>query len=253
MRIAFTTSLVLLGSLPMIAQYGGPGHAREFGGGFGFGRQHVVAGAPFSANMTNSKVQQLSTGNTIQQSSTGFIARDSQGRTYEKQTVSGGPLAPDTQKTLIFISDPVAGYSYVLNDETHTATRRPLHAWTGANTGSPHGANGHWQKSAQSDATDLGQDSSSGVVANGKSVTHVIPPGKIGNSAAITTSIQTWYSPDLHIIVKSVRNDPRFGQSTYTLSGVVKGEPDPSLFTIPTGYSVVDAQPHTPHTTSPGN
>lgn len=249
MRAVLT--ILVAASLPLLAQRG-PGEMGPHPGGFGFGHQQVVTNAPFTANITNTRLQQLPGGNTIQQSFTGFMARDDAGRTYQKQTVSGGALAPGTQKTMIFITDPVAGYSYVLNESNLTGTRRPLHNPNSANgarlwTG-PHNLQGDNpadpRAALKGTATDLGQDSSSGVLANGKSLSHTIPAGQIGNTADIVSTNQVWYSPDLKLVVKSVRNDPRFGQSTYALTGIVRGTPDESLFQIPSSYKIVDAPTH---------
>ncbi|MGH9582251.1 MAG: hypothetical protein ACRD4O_04885, partial [Bryobacteraceae bacterium] len=77
-------------------------------------------------------------------------------------------------------------------------------------------------------------------------ITRTIPAGAIGNSQVISSVTQTWYSPALQIVVRSTRNDPRFGQSTYTLSNISQNEPDPGQFTVPAGYTVKDA-PHWRH------
>ena len=82
------------------------------------------------------------------------------------------------------------------------------------------------------------------MTAHGKLITHTIPAGAEGNDKPIVSTTQIWTSPDLQIVVKSVRNDPFFGQSTYQLSNIVTKEPEPSLFTVPAGYKVSTAPPH---------
>ncbi|MFL6545931.1 MAG: hypothetical protein ACJ8LM_12220, partial [Candidatus Udaeobacter sp.] len=52
---------------------------------------------------------------------------------------------------------------------------------------------------------------------------------------------EIWYSPALQIVVSSKRNDPRTGESTYTLSNIQRGEPNPSLFQVPSDYTIQDA------------
>ncbi len=127
----------------------------------------------------------------------------------------------------------MGGWSYVLDESKGTATRRPFHSHI--NERPEHELRG------DESAADLGQDASSGVTANGKSITHTVPAGEIGNSAPIVSTVQQWYSTELQMVVKSVRNDPRFGQSTYALSGIVRTEPDPSLFQVPAAYKISDA------------
>jgi hypothetical protein len=236
--------VVLLSScLPLAAQFDGPRAREGRGGPFGLWHQEVVTGAPYSAAVTNSKVQRLVDGsgaiNTVEHTTTGQVARDSQGRTYEQTTIQGGRLGGNGSKTLIFIADPVAGYSYVLNDTEKTAVRRPFHARTEGE--STEGQKPRLRDSANAVVSDLGQDNSTGLQAEGKSVTRTIPAGTIGNSAPIVSTVQRWYSPDLKLVVKSVRNDPQSGQSTYVLSNIVKGDPDASLFQVPAGYKVTDA------------
>jgi hypothetical protein len=90
--------------------------------------------------------------------------------------------------------------------------------------------------------TNLGSKDISGVgAAQGKSITHTIPAGEIGNAQPIASTSEIWYSPDLQSVVSSKRNDPRTGESTYTLSNIQRGEPSPSLFQVPSDYTIQDA------------
>jgi len=57
---------------------------------------------------------------------------------------------------------------------------------------------------------------------------------------------ERWYSPDLQIVVKSTRNDPRFGTTTYALSNVQRTEPAAALFTVPADYTVKEGGPGGP-------
>jgi hypothetical protein len=206
----------------------------------------VVTGAPYSATATNVFTQTLAGGNTIQRTTTAQVARDSQGRTYEQQTVSGGPLAQNGPVTITFISDPVAGYAYVLNPNTKIATRRAIKTPpAGSNptrpdfAGRPRGSGG--PDSANTVAANLGTQSINGVTAEGKSVTHTIPAGAIGNAQPIVSTSETWYSPDLQVPVLAKRNDPRAGQSTYSLTNIQRSEPPASLFQVPSDYTIQDA------------
>ena len=52
-----------------------------------------------------------------------------------------------------------------------------------------------------------------GVSAQGKRVTRAIPAGKEGNEKEIDIVTETWYSPDLQLVVMSKTSDPRFGDS----------------------------------------
>ena len=41
----------------------------------------------------------------------------------------------------------------------------------------------------------------------------------------------------------STHSDPRFGQTTYRLTGVTRGEPEKSLFEVPSDYTVRQGPP----------
>jgi hypothetical protein len=86
-----------------------------------------VVGAPYSATVTNESVQTLADGNRIVQSSSGTIARDSQGRTRQDTMLPPiGNLSAANPPHLIFIHDPVAQTSYTLNLTDKTAQKMPV-------------------------------------------------------------------------------------------------------------------------------
>jgi hypothetical protein len=214
------------------------------------GPQKVVTGAPYSADVNESSVRTLPDGNTIQHSTTGHVARDSQGRTYTQQTTTGGPLGSNGPVTRIFISDPVAGYAYSLDPTTNIATRRAIKA--PPNWGNAPQQGTHTRPASNNVAeTDLGTQSVNGVNAQGKRITRTTPAGAMGNAQAIVATTETWVSPDLHVVVSSTRNDPLSGKSTYTLNNIARGDPDPSLFQVPSNYTVQDASQN-PRAGGPG-
>ncbi len=235
----------LLACAALYSQAGPPGMGRGFGRGFG-GRElgmrpgKVVANAPYSADVSNSTIQTLPDGNVIQRSTAGKVARDAAGRIYSQETISGGPFGQAGPRTIVFISDPVAGYSYVLNATTKEAMRRALRQ---------HGDSAQRaERSATQSATtpdvstiDLGTQAVNGVNAQGKRTSRTIAAGAVGNTQPISSTTETWYSPDLQIVVSSKRSDPRFGQSTYSLTNIQRQAPDPTLFQVPAGYTVKDA------------
>lgn len=82
----------------------------------------------------------------------------------------------------------------------------------------------------------LGTKEFDGVAAEGTRTTMTIPAGEIGNVRAIDITSERWYSPELRVVVFSRRSDPRFGDTTYRLTNIVRAEPDPALFQIPPDY-----------------
>jgi hypothetical protein len=231
---------------------GPPGLGMGHGPGpFGFGMHagKVVTGAPFSADVSEQSTETLADGNTIQHAMTGRMARDSQGRTYMQHTINGGPLAQNGPKNVIFLSDPVAGYSYVLDPDTKTAMRRTLKAPPegGPETDAAHAGKPGGPMAAHRVESDLGVQNINGVTAQGKNITHTIPAGEMGNAKPIVSTTELWFSPDLQIPVMSKHTDPRSGTSVYTLMNIQRGDPPASLFQVPSEYTIKDAPAHGPH------
>jgi hypothetical protein len=90
------------------------------------------------------------------------------------------------------------------------------------------------------ESEDLGIKTIDGLEAKGTRLTRVIPAGREGNDRPITISNETWFCPDLKIMVASTSDDPRNGTATMELTGIDRGEPDPALFQVPEGYTVKD-------------
>jgi len=95
-----------------------------------------------------------------------------------------------------------------------------------------------WSSDAEVNRESLGKQTIEGVEAEGTRVTFTIPAGKIGNERPIVTVNERWYSPELQAIVMSKNSDPRMGETTYRLTNIVRSEPDPSLFQVPSDYTV---------------
>lgn len=108
-----------------LSQNRGPGPVTIKAGGFGKSAA-PVQGAPYSATIKNESVQTLADGNHIKESSTGTVARDSQGRTRQDTMLPAiGNLSAADAPHLVFIHDPVAQKSYTLNLSDKTAHEMP--------------------------------------------------------------------------------------------------------------------------------
>jgi len=88
----------------------------------------------------------------------------------------------------------------------------------------------------------LGTQVMQSVSVQGKRVTRVIPAGREGNEKEIDIVSETWYSPDLHVVLMSKTSDPRFGESVYQLNAISRAEPDPTLFVVPSDYAVKEGR-----------
>jgi len=240
---------VSLAAPGLLAQ--GPGHFRgDLGaGGHGPGdfamvraefgvSNKVITGAPYSAQAVTTFTQALANGDHIQRTNSASIWRDSQGRTRVDRSVANvGALsaAGGAGARAVVIHDPVAGMSYALDPSSKTARSTPIPAARVREN-----ARGERQLSSAK-TEDLGTQVIQGVSAQGKRVTRVIPAGQEGNEKEIDIVTETWYSPDLQVLVMSKTSDPRYGESVYQLNSISRTEPDPALFVVPSDYAVTAA------------
>jgi len=89
--------------------------------------------------------------------------------------------------------------------------------------------------------TQLGTRQMEGQTVTGRRTTQTIPTGEIGNDRPIVVTDETWESEQLQVVVSLRHADPRTGTLEYRLTNIVLGEPAADLFTIPPGYTVVEA------------
>ena len=242
-----------------------------------------VKGAPYSATITNESVQTLVDGTRIVQTSSGTTARDAQGRTRQDTPLPTiGNLAASDAPHLVFLQDPVAGTSYTLNLSEKTAWKNfmlpgaPMmagtavgtttvattntffiHSGTAAVAGEPPTPplppmppmvlQKHLAVEDESDVTteNLGSQVMEGVQVTGVRTTHVISVNQIGNDRPISIVTEVWTSPELKTIVYSKRSDPRMGEQTFKLTNIQRGDPDPSLFTVPSDFKITEGGPKT--------
>ncbi len=85
----------------------------------------------------------------------------------------------------------------------------------------------------------LGEAEVSGVLATGERQTTTYPVGLLGNELPIVVTKETWYAPDLGMVVRSEERDPRFGTISYTVDVLSTEEPDSSLFEVPADYGIM--------------
>lgn len=232
-----------------------------------------VTGAPYSAEIVTESVQPFADGNSIKHTSTSAVYRDSLGRTRREQNfnVVGPFQVSDIPLQFIIIDDPVSGVHYNLNPTKMTGTEftisgtmtatpgdtlpRKVIPSDGSNVsityfspdgGAVAGGGRGGSISVRSDQVtygnvtteSLGADTMQGLSVLGTRVTRTIPAGQIGNVQPILITTDKWYSQDLQIDVMTVHSDPRTGTTTTALINVVRGEPNPSLFKVPPGYTI---------------
>ena len=235
----------------------------------------AIAGAPFTADATTEFTQTLSDGNRIERRFSTELARDGKGRTRSEQDVAMlGPLtvlqkgmswtthsfqpAPGQQEPepprFTVITDPVDGVTYTLDERMKQARRSTAKIATSQS----------FELKAQSvelkkvaDRLELARQGAGansvvieplgtrqieGVSAEGTRMTTTIPAGQIGNLNPISMVTERWFSKELQMAVLVTRRDPRSGDTVYRLTNIVRTEPPPDLFTVPSDYQIIDLQ-----------
>ena len=234
-----------------------------------------VTGAPYSAQAVTQTTQTLADGNRIVNNSSSMLYRDSQGRERRELPLPkmGASNTTGQPAQIIMISDPVGGVNYSLDTIHRTAHKMPAPSVKGMVTtrvGSGGGGGmaiagalmppppdvagpffysavtGKASANSNSKVEQLGTTTIDSVQAVGTRTTATIPAGQIGNDRDINIVSERWYSPDLKMTVLSKRTDPRMGETDYSLTQINRSEPDPSLFQVPSDYTVTEATPGKP-------
>jgi hypothetical protein len=219
----------------------------------------VVTGEPYTATVTTTSVEKLVNGTTITHTSTITEARDSDGRTYRLVTTPAAGSSSGFTRTTVM--DPVAHTMTEWSSQSTTATQFQLRtnprgeggAWTGNGgagggagnaavsgaTGGPWaGGTGGGRFHAQVTKTTLPAQTLAGVNAEGVRTTMAIPAGTQGNDKPMVSVRELWTSPDLKIVLLETSDDPREGSRKTEVNSLTPGQPDPTLFQVPQGYTV---------------
>jgi hypothetical protein len=232
---------------------GGPGEGtfelRGLVGGFG-GR--TVTGKPFQATFTITRNESLAGGNSITNTTTGTLARGTDGSTYRDVKLPAiGPWAPAGKAPeFSYIRNLSALMEYIINVTKGTyeafsihrhdspPDRGPKRGPQGKGPGGPDAKDVTVADNASGTYTDPATNTVYSPVDDRK-VTRTIPAGQIGNAAAIVITSERWYSATLGLVLEETRNDPRFGTTTYQLSYIVVGQPPANLFVPNPAFSQV--------------
>jgi hypothetical protein len=239
-----------------------------------------VVGAPYTAEAVTDVVQTLADGNRIVRQSRAQLARDGQGRTRREQGLAmfgpfvNGPGGDNPRN--VQISDPTTGTMVMLDLQSRTAHRMPAPPHmlirnkieAAASAAGTHvnvekfemaapgaGASGGvmferrvaiaGQSVVGTHVNDpvveqLGTTFMEGIAVEGTRTTVTIPAGQIGNERPINIVSERWMSADLKVLVMSKQSDPRFGETTYRLTNLMRAEPAPQLFEIPADFTVIE-------------
>ena len=226
---------------------GGPGmFHQEFGEGF---ENKVVTGVPMSGDLIVTRDTTLADGNYIHTQNQTKIYRDADGRVRREVGFElATPATGAAKRSMVIITDPVAGKRYVLNPQNKTAHVMPLRPPKHGQGPPPPPDGEAVEKWAEHDASNvnrehLGAKAINGLQATGTRVTRTIPAGQIGNENPIQVVTERWYSTDLQLPLATTHTDPMMGTVTTNLTNITRAAPDASLFQVPSDYKTETGKP----------
>jgi len=207
---------------------------------------HTIKDRPFRAELIIDTNRRLADGNSIQRRITGSMYRDSLGRVREERAIERPP-APGTPPAdikvnagpMVVIRDPVARMHYTLFPGAKAGFRSnipsiPLNVDVRRTT--------LWTPRPDQKVTHipLGYQMMDGLQCEGRQETVIIPENAVGNPYPIEVITERWYSTELQINLVVKRIDPRTGETTIRLANIHLEESPPTLFEIPSDYSLKD-------------
>jgi hypothetical protein len=228
----------------------------------------TVKSAPFSADVITLYDRVLDNGNHIHRDSRGKVFRDAQGR-VRTETESVSPLRSDKFQH-ITIQDPLQHVVIHLDPESKTATIHHLGETTSAAAGAretaPPAGTGNaillapqagqsasrstsvplqHSKTSSAHTEALGMRTIEGVLATGTKISRTMADA---GSQVIVSITESWFSRDLQMIVLTETDDGEGGHSTMKLVDIVRADPDPHLFEVPSDYVAKETNPATAST-----
>ena len=175
--------------------------------------------------------------------------RDSAGRVgYQTFKLSDSDKEASESPTEIQIWDPVAELWYMISPDRKTARRYklPSHSQP-VDDIPPHvppaevAVSSHRPDSKVKWITeDLGSQHMRGVLVRGSRTSRTIPAGAQGNDRELTSAAETWFAPDLGLALLSKTSGPRSGDREMRVTSLQQSEPDPPMFQVPAGYTIID-------------
>jgi len=211
------------------------------------GGDNRVLGAPYSAESRFTSVSVGVDGKTANtESAVGSEARDSQGRTYsagERHWLYQGEMKSEM---LYRINDPVANTQTRWDSTTKEVKviHFPQNVSKGNEPSGPCPTACPDLRTGDPDnvVEKLGTKLIEGVLAEGTRSSYTVPIGQDHNNHPIVVVHETWYCPELKIVVLETNDDPRSGQTRNELVRIVRREPDVSKYLPPADYVVHNIQ-----------
>jgi hypothetical protein len=200
-----------------------------------------IPDAPLLAVVNTQSSQILKDGTRLNQKTLSAIARDGRGRIFNERR----PLIPATETATppiitIHIYDPQTRMNTFMDPQKRVAWQSTLNRPPSAlppEVGSIPVA-GATLASPYVKEEDLGTRKMEGVDVHGIRDTQTIP-AEANHGKEVTVVDEYWYSEELRLNMLAIHKDPRTGEETTTITQLDRREPDPAIFEIPSGYTVM--------------
>ena len=236
-----------LSSLASLAQVGlKPDESVAISGSVAISTDVPLRNAPYSAKRHFTSVTKHADGKISRIEAGGSEARDSQGRTYsadERQwTYFDGKKDVLKSELLYRVDDPVANTE--TRWDTTSKVAKVIHSiQTGSSvdvsvaqflgTCDETGANASWDV-----VEKLGRKAIGGFIAEGARCSYTVPAGQDHNDRPIVVVHESWYCPELRIMILETDDDPRSGTTRNELLDIVRGEPNVVQYRPPADYVI---------------
>ncbi len=236
-RIAFA-SLSIAIAVGAQAQTPEPGEAPEI---------QAVIGAPFSDTAVEETTRVMQDGTRFVHSVTTRHFRSGQGSVRLERELPMPVGSSDEAHTIVTINNKVTGEfdSLFPSGKIASVAQRPGMKVVDTPVTLPEirttfaGMRVGPKDPGWSTPVSLGEKTLDGVHVVGSQRTYTVAAGKVGNSKAVTVTVQQWSSPELGIIVDKLVTSTTGGQFHYHLTQLTQAEPDPALFTVPADYKKI--------------
>jgi hypothetical protein len=234
--------------------------------------KRAAAVAPYTAHLTIMMNRVLTDGSSWNTVYTEVIARDRQGRIYEKTRSSFQDGGQGTESFSFFVQDPAKLQTLNWKSKGQEVVQAHWPYWSGRKGcwADQHGQHlsGVWYKVPASPrdgkletiasiadpsgdkrtktrvvTENLGHKEIRGLTAYGMRAT-MTPLESGGPSAMPETTTELWKSSEFDLKLLEVTSGPKYGLKRVELSDLQRGDPDPALFELPHGYKVETIEYH---------
>ncbi len=204
-----------------------------------------ITKAPFSLMLETEWTRPLADGGTWTIANRRRIARDSAGRVYQERWLlapKGGKVP--SRMSFIQIADPVKHTGVTCDVRSHKCMVG-YYRETSEMTYKPSPETSGQLRDGAGTYTheNLGENTVAGLPTVGMRDTTTLNAGIVGNDRPLSIIREFWYSQKLGINLLSSLSDGRYGTQRFKATELTQGEPEPSLFEMPSGYTLVEQKP----------